>query len=144
MQCLDNLKYKMPVINKTNIDDDISTFCKVEQKPDLLCRIKEDRMITQTIQTSKALLKAQQTDTYCQNVIKLLGTDNQFTESENRMLYARKLPIDRFAQVIVPEVFFQTILYNGNFLILVGHTDTHWMYDKLQRHFYWSQMAANV
>lgn len=119
-----------PVDETEDVDDDIPTYCILGQESDALCATEEEGVINLHMPTSKELFKVQLTDAYCQNMVKLVGTDAQFAVDE-KGLKDRKAPIDGSMQVIVPKIFCQEILYNRHCLILAGYPGTCRMYDEL-------------
>lgn len=62
------------------------------QGSDALCRFEEDRMVVRSITTSIDFLEAQQTDKYCRDVIKRVGTGFWFTVPKNGLV-CRQSPI---------------------------------------------------
>lgn len=132
-----------PVDKTEDVDEDILTYGIMSQVLDALCVTEDDRAVNLPIRTSKELLEAQQTDTYCQNMFRLVSTDTRLTVDENWMI-CRQATINGSMQVIISEVFPQAVLYSRHYPILAGHPGTCRMYDELRRQLYWAHMAANI
>lgn len=141
--------YRLPKVDRKlvgeadDVEDDIPSYRILGQESEALWATEEDRVTSLPISTSEELLEAQQMNSCCRNVVKLVGIDTQFAMDENVLLY-QKAPIDGPVQVIVTDIFCQAILYNGHHPILAGLPGTCQIYDELQRHFNWPHMAADV
>lgn len=76
-------------------------------------------------------------------MFKLVGINKWLLVIENGLVF-QKEPIDGSAQVMISEMFRQSIFYNDRHSILSEHPSTRRMLGELRRHFLWQHMVADV
>lgn len=114
------------------------------QESAVCSKFDDDCSTALAMPTTMDSMASQQTDIYCQPMVKLVhGKDTRFTIGENELIF-QSVPIDCLLQIIVPEALCQTVLYNGHHSNTAGQLGTRRVYDSLRRLFCWPHIASNV